>query len=230
MRQRIKVATTLLVTLLASTATITVLPAAAAPLEPLPATAVRGIWPIPGGFNATPTDDSGWGDAFTSLEAGACGTVIYGAQQNPDTQNRQKRTVTYSNGDVLTLLRGSVTLNVRQESDGQAVPQADVVVSGSVRRVDYATGASFVERKAPGIIAVHTSESAPGPERNAFLDADLPGLAVLKTGMLSEYTAPGASITRLRRTPVSQVNMCVKLGLPDSVKNSPVLVYESEGI
>ena len=37
-------------------------------------------------------------------------------------------------------------------------------------------------------------------------------------------------MTRLRRTPSSLVNMCVKLGLPDGVKNSPVLVYESEGI
>lgn len=235
MRKRIKIATTLIATALAGSVTVGAQPAQAAP-EPEPArtlsaSATRGIWPSPGGPRPAVVSDTDWVEAWTSLEAGACGTVIYGQKKNPDTATRERRSVTYSNGDVLTLVRGSVILTVRPEiGDAPSVPKgADVVVSGAVRRVDYTSGATYVERKAPGIVAVHTSENAPGPERDAFLKANLPGLAVLKTGVLTEYTAPGASITEIRRKPTTLINMCNALAIPD-FQDSPVLVYESEGI
>lgn len=235
MRRCLRIAIASSIAGIAGSAVVAAEPASGAPSVDQVAPVVAQASPlIPGGQRPVVVSDTGWVKARAVLEAGACGTTISGYPKDPSADTRQKRTVTYKNGDVVTLLRGSVTLTVGQAHDGwPSTPvlgqQVEVFVSGAVIRVDYVSGASFVNREAPGIIAVHTSPHAPGPERSAFLKARLPGLAVLKKGALTEYTNASATRTRLLREPTELLNMCDVVGI-SSHRDSPVLVYQAEGI
>lgn len=205
----------------------------ASPLDHAPAV-VRVTPPTPGGDHAVVVSDTGWVTVFTVLEAGACGTVIIGQPKGQNRGTRQKRTIAYANGDVTTRLKGSVVLSVAEASDGSPGspvpgPAKNVLIRGAVTRVDFASGAVFSGRAAPGIMAINLSPFAPGPERDAFLQAKLPGLAVVNWGVLAEYTDANAETTRLMRKPGRIQNVCDLLGL-SRYRADPVLVYESEGI
>ena len=179
----------------------------------------------------------GWEEAYTGLEAGggACGGIVIASQKDGTSSTREKRTVTYRNGDVLTQWRGSVTLTASRSDNARraaapAQSTEDVVVSGAVIRVDYASGAVFLDRKAPGLIAVNTSDSAPGPERTAFINAGLPSVYVLKKGSFTEYLSPRTDALRIiERGSTQLVNVCDVIGATQG-RDSTVLVYDTNGI
>lgn len=236
MRQRLRTTISLLAGALLIAVAVTPAPASAASPDEV-ARAIGWIGALPGGARAVVASDSGWAEAYTGLEAGggACGGIVIGSQKDGTSSTREKRTVTYRNGDVLTQWRGSVTLSVHLTDNAlrEAAPAEatkDVVVGGAVIRVDYASGAVFLDRKAPGLIAVNTSDSAPGPERTAFIKAGLPSVYVLKKGSFTEYLSPRTDVLSIiRRGSTQLTNACDAIGATQG-RDSTVLVYDSNGI
>lgn len=196
--------------------------------------AVRGVSARPGGHRPVVIDDTGWVQAYTGFEAGggACGGIVNGYPENENYGTREKRTVNFRNGDVVNLARGSVTLSVRMANDSTPVPEPpkDVDVNGPVIRVDYASGAVFLQRRAPGVIAVNTSEDAPGPERKAFIRAGLPSVYLLQKGAFTEYLPPRADAVRIFKPVSAQLaNVCDVVSKAE-YRDNTVLVYDTQGI
>lgn len=182
------------------------------------------------------TDDTGWVPAFTGFEAGGgtCGGIVGGYPKDSDYGTRQQRSITYRNGDVVTRLRGSVTLLVHRDSDGHPdspTPELeDVPVTGPVTRVDYASGAVYQYRRAPGVIAVHTSNHATGPEQAAFVKAGLPSVYLLRTGSFTEYLAPDAPLVKIAKVRSTRLaNVCDLIG-ESEWRDATVLIYGTSGI
>jgi hypothetical protein len=235
MNQRWRTVISLLVGGLVVSAPVAVQPAAAAPVASADVVAGDRA-PRPGGNRPHVVDDTGWAPAFTTFEAGggACGGIVTGGPKDQDNGTREQQTVTYRNGDVVTRWRGSVTLSLHMVDDGwpgnPVFPAAqDYVVSGAVTRVDYASGAVLLKRVAPGIIAVHTSPDAPGPEQVAFTQAGLPSVYLLKRGTFTEYLRPDRKVLKIVRASTRLANVCDAVGYAD-FRDHTVLVYDSSGI
>jgi hypothetical protein len=235
MHKRLRTVISLLVGGLVVSAPVAVQPAAAAPVAQAEVIAGDRA-PRPGGNRPHVVDDTGWTPAFTTFEAGfgACGGIVGGYPKYGTTSNREQQTVTYRNGDVVTRLRGSATLSLHMFDDGYPSnpvfpPAQDYVVSGAVTRVDYASGAVLLKRVAPGIIAVHTSPAAPGPEQLAFTQAGLRSVYLLKRGTFTEYLAPGAKSLKIVRQSTRLVNVCDVVGLSHDPQQT-VMIYDTSGI
>jgi len=236
MRQRLRTTISLLAGVLLVAVALAPAPASAATPDEV-SRAIGWIGALPGGPRAVVASDTGWTEAYTGFEAGggACGGIVLGSQKDGTSSTREQRTLTYRNGDVVTQWRGSVTLSVRRTNNDLPSPEPpkkffDVVVGGAVIRVDYASGAVFLDRKAPGVVLVHTSEFAPGPERTAFIEAGLPSVYVLKKGSFTEYLSPRTDVLSIiRRSTTQLVNACDVIGEAEW-RDSTVLVYDSSGI
>jgi hypothetical protein len=233
MLQSLRTAISLLVGALVVSTTVLAQPASAAPADQAGLVAAARA-PKPGGSRPVVVSDTGWVPARTGLEAGgACGGIVAGYPKDQNSGTREQQTVTYRNGDVVTRLRGSVTLSLHMEDDGWPgnpvfPPPQDFVVSGAVTRVDYASGAVLLKRVAPGILAVHTSTNAPGPEQVAFTEAKLPSVYLLKRGTFTEYLGPDRHV-KIVRTSTRLANVCDSIGFAQ-YRDSTVLVYDTDGI
>ena len=195
--------------------------------------------PIPGGRQGRVVGDTGWQGVLPSFEISTCGIIYGGIKDINRPGTRQQRTVSFANGDVVTLLRGSATLSVGMLSDGWPDPPVypppiDVVIGGWSVRVDYASGAVFVNRTAPGLLAENYDPigAAAGfyPEGRALVRVGLPVLAVSKKGSLTYYTnASKTHTTILRKPSVVQDDLCETVGFGPSI-DGHVYIYSSAGI
>ena len=236
--RRIALAVPLLVVIFA---TIAVQPAQAASVIPISTVAGTRV-PRPGGRGAVVVSDTGWAPISTYFEMGhgACGGIVGGNPKDQNPGTREERVITFQNGDMLTRLRGSVTLSVGMVWDGwlpdpHFPPPIDVLVSGAVTRVDYASGAVYLNRTGPGVIAAHTVEGTTdgdvkAPETAAFIKAGLTNFYVLREGTFTEYVRPNADTAKLTRSMSARLmDVCDLIGQSDW-PNDGVYVYESAGI
>jgi len=234
-RPTLKTTLSLLMASFALSGTVAISPAYAAPLVEVHAVGLVKP-PPPGGRRPVVTSDTGWAPAWTNLEAGggACGGIVTGNPKDQDLGTREKRVITYRNGDVATVFRGSVTLMVGMSWDGWLPdphydPPVPMPVSGAVTQVDYASGGVYLDRQAPGIVLAHTY-AGNGPETAAFVKAGLVSFYALHTGSLTEYARPNAAIANLSRPKSTTLtNVCDLVGQSDW-RDHEVLVYGSEGI
>jgi hypothetical protein len=220
-------------------ATVVVQPAWAAPV-PAGDAAVKAGVPTPGGRRHVVAEDTGWAPVSTYFEigGGVCGAGLIDGGQKTENSGRQQRTITFRNGDVVTLLRGSVLISAGVRPDElpgapPPEPRTDVWVSGTVTQVRFASGAFFIDRTAGSIIAVHTDPGYPSPEQAAYTKAGLSSFYQLRKGRLVEYISPEEKAVLHLQKRSKLINMCDVVPLPSRIpvqRDHPVQIRDTSGI
>lgn len=224
----------LIIMALAGSVAVTTESAYASLLSPHVQVVVKAGAELPGGRRPVVAQDTGWVPTPTYFRAGAgaCGGITSGGSPS-DYGTREKRVVTFRNGDAVTLLRGSVTLSVGEQYDwiGDPLPQprVDVPISGAAVRVDYASGAFFLHQRARTIVLA----SIGSPEAIALGAAGLNGFYYLEKGAVTSYVraglARGEPALLLLPRSARLTEVCDLIGYPEWA-NRPVLVYDSVGL
>ena len=169
--------------------------------------------PVGGQHPGKPTDsgfyqlDSTAGSTFQLRECGALITVTVKVDKV------KERDLTYQNGDVKSLYKGSYVYRLSNDKNAKSVTLDD---SGPYTEVDYASGAIYLDLNAPAIIYPFTKG-----DKAAFQRAGLPPLFYYAKGTL-KYYEPTPDRTYVLKIPDKIVSVCKLLGLPDRYGSGPV--------
>ena len=209
--RRIATVTTVITMMLA----LAVAPAQAAGFAPALSPRSPGFVPPPaGGRYPSVVGDTGFvPPAAVDVELGACGTQLYG-EVTTGSNPRQTRTITYKNGDVKTVWRGTERVTITDINTDDTVVGKTVTfpVSGAATEIDYASGATYLDRRASTLIFRTSSSLAPSAEATALEGAGLPSFFWLSGGALTEFT-PANGKMRLVTEPLHERAVCAVIGL-----------------
>jgi hypothetical protein len=166
---------------------------------------------------------------------GACGTEIVGGLAPNTTNHRVIRTITFRNGDVLTMAKGTEYVRfIDANAPFNTINGVPVTlpISGTVTKLRLASGALIVHRQGPSLLITSNNPVYLfTPEASAFKKAQLRNFSTFSSGALTKYTNAAGTSTTVLGKPAATRSICDRMGL-GAFRDAPVLVdeqFESAG-